>query len=464
MGTSVIERHSGGLPPAGAPPPGEPFQRCLTSLSEALAEVVEVPAWSLTEEELVDRITVALRVRAGVDELVVRLVGSALERDLARLAGATSATAWLTHTLHVSRRCAGELVGHAKAFSGRVEATRRAWAAGRVSSEQARVIAEAIDRVGCDVAASAVARAEAHLIELAPQYSYDELRHLASHLVEVVDPVGAEAKLGASLEAEERRAWEGTVFRASRGVDGLGSFNGKMPNVQLDMLTTVLEAIAAPRRADAVSPVFDLDGAGTDPASGPLTYAQRMGQAFVELIEHLPTDRLPQHGVANASIVVTMSLEQLQSGLGDASSDTGTPLSASQTRRLACNAALIPSVLGGRSRILDHGLARRLYDRHQRIALTVRDQGCVFPGCSRSPSWTEAHHIRPWSKGGPTDLDNGCLLCGYHHRLIHQGEWEVSMVADGFPSITPPARIDPARRPLRHARFRSRPQYLPLRT
>ena len=162
--------------------------------------------------------------------------------------------------------------------------------------------------------------------------------------------------------------------------------------------------------------MFGLDGDDSDPDTGPLTYAQRMGHAFVELIEHLPTDKLPSHGVANATIVATTTVDQLLTGLGEATLDTGTTISAGEARPLACNANLIPTVLHGTSRILDQGTAKRLFDRHQRLALAVRDQGCIFPSCNRPPSWTEAHHITPWSKGGPTNVANGCLLCGFHHR------------------------------------------------
>ncbi|MBA2574657.1 MAG: HNH endonuclease, partial [Nocardioidaceae bacterium] len=85
------------------------------------------------------------------------------------------------------------------------------------------------------------------------------------------------------------------------------------------------------------------------------------------------------------------------------------------------------------------------------------------PGCNRPPSWTEAHHITPWSHGGPTDLANGCLLCGFHHRLIHQGEWPVVMATDCIPDITPPPRIDPVQRPLRRSRFAAPLLHTPLR-
>ena len=89
----------------------------------------------------------------------------------------------------------------------------------------------------------------------------------------------------------------------------------------------------------------------------------------------------------------------------------------------------------------------------------VRDQGCVFAGCERPPAWCEAHHARPWSTGGPTDIDNGCLLCCFHHHLVHAGEWTVLMAPDGIagdrPTGTdrPEATTDPTRTPQTQSRL-----------
>ena len=73
--------------------------------------------------------------------------------------------------------------------------------------------------------------------------------------------------------------------------------------------------------------------------------------------------------------------------------------------------------------VLDVGRAQRRFTRRQFRALVVRDGGCVFPGCDRKPKWCDAHHLKPWEDHGPTDLDNGCLLCRRHHILVHHGGW-----------------------------------------
>ena len=128
--------------------------------------------------------------------------------------------------------------------------------------------------------------------------------------------------------------------------------------------------------------------------------------------------------------------------------DTGTTISAGQSRRLACNAALIPAVLDGDSAILDLGTSRRLFNRHQRLALAVRDRGCIWPGCDQPLAWTEAHHISPWRPGGPTDLTNGCLICPFHHHLIHStAGWRIQWPPTADPRSSHPHKSTPPNTP-----------------
>ena len=144
---------------------------------------------------------------------------------------------------------------------------------------------------------------------------------------------------------------------------------------------------------------------------------------------------------------MTIDIDDLRTGQGTATNTSGTTTSATHAQRLACNAHLVALYLDSESRVLDHGTARRLYDRHQRLALAVRDQGCIWPACDRPPAWCEAHHLNFWSEDGPTDLDNAALVCHFHHFLLHEGEWTARMADDGVVEVIPPARVDPQRSP-----------------
>ena len=101
------------------------------------------------------------------------------------------------------------------------------------------------------------------------------------------------------------------------------------------------------------------------------------------------------------------------------------PVPVSLLRRLACDADIIPIVMGGESEILDVGRARRLVPASMRRALIARDGGCLFPGCTIPSTWTEGHHVVPWSHGGATSIDNTALLCSAHHHAVHSGRWVI---------------------------------------
>ncbi|MGA9344488.1 MAG: DUF222 domain-containing protein [Nocardioidaceae bacterium] len=429
------------------------FGRGFVSVRRELADLVDTPTWSLDDKRLDQRIGDVLALKAQVDELAARLVAEADDRNLPHRHGASSTRAHLMTSHRMSAGEASRVVRTAKQLhgtSGLTEPTRRAVAAGTVSAEQGVVVAAAINRLSPSVEPDRVDAAQADLLKHAQALSFTQLQVAANHLVEVIDPDVVDQTLEQQLQRDERDALAGVQLIMQTQPDGTsnGTFRS-LPALHTAILRKALDACASPRRTN---PVLD-DGTG-DTA---LPYPTRQGRAFCELLEHLPTDALPQHGVANATIVVTVDEAKLRNGAGEAVLDTGGAISVGETRRLACNAGLLPIVLSGDSRILDLGMTRRLFDRHQRLALATRDQGCVFPGCERPPAWTEAHHRIPWSEGGATDIDNGCLLCSFHHHLIHQGEWNLTLAPDGITEVIPPARIDPQRRPIRHQRFKPRP-------
>ena len=122
------------------------------------------------------------------------------------------------------------------------------------------------------------------------------------------------------------------------------------------------------------------------------------------------------------------------------------PVTASTIRKIACDADIIPVLLGSQGRILDIGRTTRVFPPHIRKALTARDQGCAFPNCTIPAPWCEAHHITYWSRGGPTSTDNGVLLCTHHHHLIHKEQWNIHL-KNGIPWFIPPPHIDPRQQP-----------------
>lgn len=174
--------------------------------------------------------------------------------------------------------------------------------------------------------------------------------------------------------------------------------------------------------------------------------------------------RIPLLGGQRPRLVVTMSLDDLTRRLEQAGHlIDGSAVTAGELRRLACDASVIPVVLGGASEILDAGREQRLVTPEIRRALALRDQGCAFPGCATPEYACEAHHIVPWWAHGPTALSNLVLLCPHHHGTVEplrlwqppaNNRWRVRMAPDGLPEFLPPSRLGrPTPEPMRHQRF-----------
>lgn len=170
------------------------------------------------------------------------------------------------------------------------------------------------------------------------------------------------------------------------------------------------------------------DGIGVDGTSerDERTASQRRADALIDLARVVGTDPalLSDHmrpgSASKAQVLVIMNLDDLRARTGCGVDAFGAPLSPAQVRRQACDAQIIPAVLGADSAPLDLGRAVRTASAAQHAHLRLRDRGCTFPGCDRPPSWCEAHHLIHWVDGGATSIDNLALLCGRHHTIVHQ--------------------------------------------
>ncbi len=171
-----------------------------------------------------------------------------------------------------------------------------------------------------------------------------------------------------------------------------------------------------------------------DPETGRrLAQSTLLGHGFMELLEsHLDLTSMPSSHGSPFTLVVTIGLDALMSGLGVAAVETGCRISAGEARRLACKAGIIPMVLGGDSVPLDVGRERRIFSKHQKIALDHIYRGCAASNCDRPPSWAEYHHEHPWHRGGRTDLKRGIPLCPPHHQMAdHPDLWNMKRLSDG---------------------------------
>jgi len=307
--------------------------------------------------------------------------------------------------------------------------TREAFAAGRLTVDQVRVVLRAVgDLPAGEVTDDQRVRAQEHLVGLAAEHDAKQLRILARRLFEVLAPDEADRREGQALAREERRARERCRFAMRDNGDGTHSGWFKLPSLHAEMLGKAVHAFAAPRRTN---PDAWLDDDGRR-----VPYSRQLGSAFCDLIERLPGDKLPTSGGTAAPVVVTLDLDHLRNGLGAGVLDTGGRISPGQVRRLACNAGLVPAVLGSRSEPLDLGRKVRPHTGPQRTAMGIRDKGCTAVGCDRPPAWCEAHHETAWADGGGTSVEHGRLLCPYHHHRAHDDHYDMRHLPDGTVRFT----------------------------
>ncbi|WP_139142707.1 HNH endonuclease signature motif containing protein, partial [Humibacillus sp. DSM 29435] len=191
-------------------------------------------------------------------------------------------------------------------------------------------------------------------------------------------------------------------------------------------LKAAIDPLSAPRPLT--------DEAGVKIEDDPRPPHQRRMDALIDIVARGVTAPGQAPCTDKAKIVVTINFEALREYVASGcppdwatskpkprggSCLSGDVLSAAMVRRMACDATIIPVVLGSDSQPLDVGREERLVTRALRTALWLRDGGCSFPGCSTPAQWTDAHHVRHWIDGGTTCLGNLALLCRRHHGYVH---------------------------------------------
>lgn len=394
-----------------------PIVVCVDRVASALDDVTGVEPLYLPTAEKAAALVQLERQVSRLRALQLHIL--AVAGDVAEETGARSPGAWLDQEVRLGHAEGAHRQRLAEALEVSWRQVGAALDRGEVTQAQAEAIVRVLDDLPEDVGRKVRERAEAHLVLQAAHLDPRQLRRLGRAVLEAVAPEVAEAEEHRQLLAEEERARARTslVIR-SRG-DGCSELRGCVPDHVAARLRVCLEAIASPRRSAA---------AVTPRPAGP----RRLGEAFCALLERIPDVSLPQQGNAATSVMVLIDLDDLRRDVGVAELATGERLTASEVRRLACNASLVPAVLGERSEVLDLGRASRFFRPAQRKAMAVRDRRCREEGCTIPAAWCEAHHWgTPWSRGGRTDLDDGVLLCSWHHHRAHDQSYDASRMPNG---------------------------------
>ena len=340
---------------------------------------------------------------------------------------------------------------------------------GELSDAHARVITACIDKLPDAVAAEFDRVIERDLVEHAKVLDPRQLAAAAHRIAYLHDQDGV-------LADEAYRDRHRSLTIAQR-VDGSAHVQGELTAPCAEALLTMLDSLAAPRPE-------------SDGVKDTRTPGERNHDALLDGLNRLLADGgLPSTGGVNATILLTMTEDQLRQRAADAvrreadgdadsthaDSDAdsahadsdchehaghrpdaqlvrtghGALISLAMALKIATDAQVIPIIFKGAKEIAAYGGTHRLATVNQRLALIARDKGCSFPGCTIPPAWCQTHHITDFQFTRRTSVDDLTLLCGYHHRTFQKLGWTCHMIK-GFPHWTPPPWTDRDRTPQRN--------------
>jgi hypothetical protein len=413
-----------------------PAVEALDAMNVALDSFADAALWSMPTRDLAALVVGVEKVARRVAATQVQVLGQADGALVRTLVAAKSTPVWLRVAADVPTWVGRARLGLHQQLAER-PVTAAAFAAGEISQDAAVAVCGAVAALPGSVPAALTGQVE----ELLVGVGRDEgTRAVVRRAMAISQQFAPEI-----LEDQERWARERRFLSLTTRHDGTVAVRGLLDKETGALALAVLGPLAAP--APAVDGIPDLREAGA-----------RYADAFAQLCQ-FATEAVPDVRGERPTALVTISLQSLQAaaagaaGAGLGMLDTGVPITIEATRKLLCDANVIPVVLGGRGEPLDIGRATRAIPTGIRRALIARDCGCAFPGCDRPPSWCDAHHVTHWSAGGATALCNLCLLCSHHHDTVHHDGWDIEMIG-GMPWFVPPAWIDSTRTPRQHSRHK----------
>jgi len=353
-------------------------------------------------------------LRAVIDALEGAFASEACEVQRSGdhlIAGNITAASWISRICGMSvpaakdRLCVGEQL---ESLPMVAEALSR----GEISYQAASVICHQREKLG----EKSDCLDEDQWLGFARKHSIEDLNWIGAHMRYAVDPDG--------FDRDTEEDYEKRFLHISQ-MNGMFHLSGVLDPESGAALKTAIDGLA--KRL------------GQDDKRSP---KQRRADAFTEIVyKSMDEGKLPKRNGVRPHITVTTTLEGLKAELGAAASEleAGTPISSKTVQRLACDGTL-SRVLKADSVVVDVGRATRAITPAQRRGLKAHYRGCCGPGCDRPINWTTPHHIEFWARGGSSDLPNLLPLCYYHHRLVHEGGWQVVKAGDEVRFI-PPDRV-----------------------
>jgi hypothetical protein len=421
-------------------------EAALVELDVALAELA-VPGLDRQDRlGLLDGLErLARQLPAHAQRILASVVAECEPAEL----GARSWRQVLVARLRISRAEAGRRLGDAEQLAPRtgltgqplapvLAVTAAAQAEGAIGAEHVRVIRSTMDALPGWVDVVTREQAEADLVAAARGLDPDLLKKAAERLLALLDQDGPAPD--DAERARRRGLWIGAQRR-----DGMTPIRGLLDPEARATWEPILAKLAAPGMANPADAEPCTKGTPSTEQiqSDGRNLGQRQHDAFVAVGRSaLASGELGQHHGLPVSVIVSTTLQELQSAAGVAVTGGGSLLPMREVIRLASHANHYLAVFDAHTReALYLGRSKRIASAGQRIVLHTRDRGCTKPGCPVSGYASQVHHTRGWAKAhGRTDIDALTLACGADNRLAEEG-WTVSVV-EGVAHWTPPPGLD----------------------
>ncbi|WP_298944455.1 HNH endonuclease signature motif containing protein [uncultured Microbacterium sp.] len=276
----------------------------------------------------------------------------------------------------------------------------------------------------------------------APQWTVEQLRDHARTLRDMLDEEGAQERLRAQYDARSIRLWRDADGRRRGDI----TFDPEMG----EWFEAIFGAALRPRRGGPRFVAEDEKDAAAALTDDPRTNEQLAYDLFIDVVRAgALADAKDVFGAREPGVRLIVMKDALtgedvhRDALGRLvaighTEDGGTAVDGGVIERALCLGGSVDVVVDTHGKPLNLGRTVRTYSSAQRLVLAVRDGGCMWPGCDRPPAMTEAHHIVPWSEGGCTDVDDGILLCRYHHMHLHFWGWAILRDGAGRFLLVPP--------------------------